>query len=643
MSKPTQNGPAPWVLASPLAALAILIAVASFFPDKRLWGINHLAYYPLALRVVAFAMIAVSFVPVVQRSLYSSLVTLVEFVRSHKSSAAIIVSAALVAGVAFYLLQSSSLLLGDGHLISKSYDKGLAGDMTMVPSSVANIIRYKRIEPGAALLYFLAAKAITGVTGVTPTQGIQIFNVLLGVIFTGVMLWIVVRSSLRPELRLWLGILVFTSGTTELFFGYVEYYTPLVFLGTFYVIALWRVLHGRGPIWLPIVLALVCAYVHVQAILLLPALGLVIVWRFAGRRRKAVLRYVTPTLVVLLALAVYVAAFLTSLKKYFLPLLQSEEVYGVLSPAHWADIANELLILFPAFALFLVLAVTGGDARGARSKKEAPDWFTQPVERHVAGLLLYPGVLYLVFFNPEIGMARDWDLFTILMFGMVPVALLLVNRLVLAGYERLPALAVPVFVMGAILVTAWIGVNASPVTSAERFEDILDYDQSRSDYSYETLSRHYFYHDRLAEAIGAQEKAVAISKNPRQIFNLSVLYKEYGDMENSNRLLQQILKNRPGMTAARHNLILQLFQRGRYQECGEVAREGIEIEPSYAMYHFFYGRCLLVAGRIDEGARSLATAKELGVPPEMEEQIEVIFAEIERMREQQQQQPGPRD
>ena len=45
------------LLYAPLILLFALIAAASFLPDKRLWGINHLAFHSPALRIVALSLI----------------------------------------------------------------------------------------------------------------------------------------------------------------------------------------------------------------------------------------------------------------------------------------------------------------------------------------------------------------------------------------------------------------------------------------------------------------------------------------------------------------------------------------------------------------------------------------------------------
>ena len=613
-------------------ALAVLVAAASLAPIPRLWGINHLAYFSVPMRLVALALVALSFMPPVAGKIHHWLMGCPAFPVAGRRSLVVIILLSLLAVAGFGTFQSGSLLLGDGHMIGSTYDKALDGDTTMKTSSVAKILKNKHIEPGAAILYLLGARGITAVTGGTGTEAIRLFNCLLGGLFVLTLLMVVLRGGLPAELRLWLAMLVFTSGAMELFFGYVEYYTPLILCGTLYVIASFRAAHRQGPLWLPVLLALACAFIHIQAILLFPSLMVLVVRRLVDR--DTVLKPLSLTLGGL-TVAAFAAAYLVPRSAAFLlPVVGNAETTGVLSLSHGLDLLNEILLLFPLTVLFGVMWMQGRRERPQPKKPggAATAWFTLPVEWHYSGMLLFPLLLFMVFFKPAIGMARDWDLFSLVVLGMVPVALLILNRFLAARPDGLRPVTGPALAVALVLAVSWIGVNASPVRSAARFADILTYESSRSGYSWETLARHYQVQQLLPEAIAAQKKAIAASGNPRLVVNLCVMFRDAGMVDDSKQLLRDLLVVNPTYWNARSILIRQLIIDQQFDEGVAEALEGIRVHPGLGGYHFYYGKIMLILGRFDEAEPALRKARRLGVPPSMAAEIERMLAALPGLR-----------
>jgi len=501
----------------------------------------------------------------------------------------------------------------------------------MNTSSVPKILKNKHIEPGAAILYLMGARGIIAVTGGSGTDAIRLFNCLLGGAFVLTLLMVVLRGGLAAELKLWLAILVFTSGAMELFFGYVEYYTPLILCGTFYVIASFRAVHRQGPVWLPVLLALACVFIHIQAILLLPSTMMLVVWRLVNR--DTVLKPLSLTLGGMTLVSFAPAYLVPRSAAYLLPVTGNAEATGVLSLSHGLDLLNEFLLLFPLAVLFGVMWIQARRDRPQPKKPEgAAAFFTLPVEWYFSGMLLLPSLLFVVLFKPEIGMARDWDLFSFVVLGMVPVALLVLNRFLAARPDGVRLVTGPALVIALVLGVGWIGVNASPVRSAARFADILTLESSRSDYSWETLARHYQEQQLLPEAIAAQQKAIAISGNPRQVVNLCVMFRDAGMVDDSKQLLRDLLVVNPTYWNARSILIRQLIIDQQFEEGIAQSLEGIRVDPKLGGYHFFYGKIMLILGRLDEAEPALGKARQLGVPPSMAAEIDRMLAALPGLR-----------
>jgi tetratricopeptide (TPR) repeat protein len=609
-----------------LLGLLVAIAAASFLPDKRLWGINHLAYFPVPVRAGALFVMAIGFIPVVSRAIYTLLVGVHGFLREHRTAATTLVAVAAVGSIfVFGAFQSSTLLLGDGEVIANNFTVGYRGDSTVVLETLGVINKNEPISPGTTTLHYVSSVFQTRLFGAAPTEALRFFSCFLGGIFVFLMLTVVFRSSLAAPLAIWVMVLVFSSGAMLLFFGYVENYAPVFVVGTIYVILGLRFIHGKARLWSPIVAFLLAVYSHVSGVLLGASLVFLIVTRVFGGSRM--LRVVTAVLVVLTCATVYLAGYYTRLGEYFLPLFPSQSSYSVLSPNHWIDIANELLLLAPALPLLVALWIVLWRGRGSTGTEGSPDeiesaptdqptpWLTRRDEWHFSILVLIPAMSYLLFFNPAIGLGRDWDLFTVTLFGLVPMLLLVINRTYTEGRVTPHRIVVPALIMGVVMTAAWIGVNAAPEKSTERFEHILAYQESRPDYAYEVLAKTYHDQGRLADAIRIQETASSISGNPRHYLMLAGYYREYGDIDASVQVLQRIIERRPEYRPARRELLVALFNHRRFEDVVTTAHAGMAYHPEDPFYYYYVGRGLIRLGRIDDGRAALLECQRLRPGP----------------------------
>jgi tetratricopeptide (TPR) repeat protein len=208
------------------------------------------------------------------------------------------------------------------------------------------------------------------------------------------------------------------------------------------------------------------------------------------------------------------------------------------------------------------------------------------------------------------------------------MSLLVINQII-AGQKTVPhTVTIPAAVMAFVLTAAWIGVNASPERSMNRFERILSYQEHLRDYAYETLATTYYHHGRLPDAIRAQEIATTISENPRRHFTLARYYKEYGDLETSFQVLEYIVEHHPRFRPARQTLVAALFQRGRFDEVIEVAGRGIQGDAREPAYYYYIGMSLVRLGRIEDGKAALLVAQQLQPDPPLSE---AIAAELRRL------------
>lgn len=592
-------------------ATGILVAVASFLPGVRLWGVNHLAFYSPAVRWAAVALIAASFVPPVARGIYSSLLSLARTLKHGGQVVEIaLVVIAVLSALVFARFSAATNLLGDGQLAADTIERAVeSGDL-------AGAVGDDRVEIGTNHLYYQAAKLAAGRFGRAAVDGIRFLNCILGTVFVYVFFGLLRQGAFSVTVRLWLLVLALFSGTMQLFFGYIEYYTPLVFLLFLYVLNSLLVLHGRARTWTSVVLLTLATVAHVQALVFLPSLVFLLarpLIKGDGERRAAI------ALAALTLVGAVVAGALAPFKQFYLPLLSSDEAPGVLSLAHWADIANELLLLMPALPL-AVVALWVGRGNDVTGEDDPEGWFTQPSEWRFVLLLVFACLVYLALFKPAIGMVRDWDLFAMTGLGLVPLALLALNRVSRRLDNPLDAagFAMPAIVLTVTLTTAWIGVNASPQRSVERFESMFAYDRVHAPYAYENLATFYHGSGDLPRAIERLETAVEISGNPRQRLALAMYLEENGDTRAAREQLIRILASRPEYGDARVLLLTILDAEGQYADVRTVANQGLEYDATNPQFWFHLGHSSIALGNIAEGVDALRRCLQLGAPAELQ-------------------------
>ncbi|MFH1313830.1 MAG: hypothetical protein ABIJ00_11480 [Candidatus Eisenbacteria bacterium] len=599
------------ILYVPLAFTFALVAVASFLPDKRLWGINHLAFYPVPIRLGTLGLIALSFVPGVARGLNSLLKAGIERLAAHSRRVVwVSIIIAIVATTIFVGFQSSTLLLGDGKLVADNFKHTFLSDTTMVTNNPLWILKGESIAKGATLLYYWFTKASFTVFSWPPLKAMRILNCLLG--------GILVLVFMRIPFKSWLATVALTSGTIELFFGYVENYTALMLFAVLYAVSGFILIQRKCATWLFAALACLVlgTFMHIQGILLAPSFALLLIWFLTYKRRKHVLTVVSPLLIALVLIGTYVAGALPGQGEHLLPVRASAGSTGILSSSHWLDVFNELLLLLPMFPVFVFMTVAL-----MRSRRY--------VEEHFALHLLVPCLLFLMVFDPKLGMARDWDLFTITSVGLISLAMLMAKRfLSRCRRSALSLVTTPVIVMSAALAVSWIGINSSEEKSTRRYESILSYDTTFGQYAYETLAKQYHDGHRLKEAITAMEKAVSFSYNSRLYILLSVYYRDDGQLVNAAGMLRPVLEHEPLNERVRSEMALILFRSQHYEELFDLAREGTEYHPDNPVFHAFYGKMLIALGRIEEGAEELLYLKRLNPPEEMAEDVDRILKQL---------------
>jgi tetratricopeptide (TPR) repeat protein len=621
-----------------LVGIVVLVGVASWLPRARLWGINHLAFYPPAWRIVLLAILGLSLIPRFGRYLYGSALRLYANLGSgvrHRRLAPALIS--IGATVMFLIFRSSTLLLGDGRLIADNLSHAFTDNSAATAHTARMILLHEPIAKGAFLLYCGAGSLMLPFKA-SSSAGIAVVSAVLGGLLTFILIRMLTKASISPAMRFWLATLALSSGSIQLMFGYVETYVPLVFFAVLYLASGSILIRRWSGRWIAATLAclLLAVFMHIMGLLLVPSFLLLLALhsgRFRSRRAES---WLAIGLAVFIVAGSVMAGTFTRLTRFCLPLVMSGNTVGLFSAEHWVDISNELMLLMPTFPVLVVMGILIRRSGAARNFEYQQVGFNEPtsafstrVEWYFAVMLLVPALVFLILFYPRLGMARDWDLFTLTAGGLVMIAMLTLRRgATLVSRSSVGILGPPAVVLSIVMTAAWVGINASETRSVRRYEAILSYDRTHPQYAYETLARHHYCEGRLDKAATAMDLAADVAYNPRLIILLSNYYREMQRPVEAIEMLRRVLRKQPDHEKARNELVMLLYEEGRYDALMEVARWGMLYHPEQPIYHDMYGRMLILGGRTDEGVKVLEACKRLNPHPKALRQIERILKHV---------------
>ena len=327
------------------------------------------------------------------------------------------VAAALLAGLIFWLARLRHLRWGDSYMLSVALS---------YPDLELRVI-YNWQAPLTVFLHQrlwqFVAQPLLGWSVETVYATISI---LCGIIFVYVLLSFTARLGRSPLEAVVLAGFVLTTGSIQLFFGYVENYT-IISLGLLVTLFLaWRTLQGElEPLWPVVGLSLTNAF-HPSTVFLWPGMVL-LVWLCQRRgyisTGKAWAQLVIPPLLIgggVFALMESgghgLSAFLGVDRPgggdglWFVPLFETTtrwQHYTMFSVAHILDWSNLHLLISP-FGLPIILTALLATHRFGLTL------FTRETDRDYALFLGVTSAMYLLLtwlWNPDYGGQKDWDLF----------------------------------------------------------------------------------------------------------------------------------------------------------------------------------------------------------------------------------------
>ncbi|MBN1993558.1 MAG: hypothetical protein JW953_12735 [Anaerolineae bacterium] len=298
-------------------------------------------------------------------------------------------------------------------------------------------------------------------------------SIICGIGFVYLLLTFLAQLGRTPLESAVLAGLLLTTGSMQLFFGYVENYT-IVSLGLLLTLFLaWRALRGDlQPVWPVLALALSNGF-HPSTVFLWPGM-LVLIWLCWKRNYVSVAGGLAQTILPPLLVGAGVFALMESGGHglsallsddrpgggdgiWFVPLFATTTVwqhYTMFSVAHLLDWLNEHLLISPfGLPLIMLTLITVSRFRVAV--------FDRPADKDYGYFLSVTAALYLLLtwvWNPDYGGRQDWDLFAPSAFVYTLLAGYLWVR-VLVNRDKLKEGSLFIMAVAFLHAAAWIFTN----------------------------------------------------------------------------------------------------------------------------------------------------------------------------------------
>lgn len=564
----------------------------SFFPASRLWGINHLAYFPLWVRLfftLTGLLILLPWINSKTHKLLNRFLSLLQKILSKKE----------VLGYAFFstifmfffwLLRSRTHFLGDGyavisHLESEQYLR----------------TGFEPLEIFSHLYIYKFLKLFFSPTAEFVYAGL---SVLAGGVFVFVLFFLTKALSEDKLDRLLIFSMFIFSGATELFLGYAENYT-LLYVSIFaYLYFSLRYLQGKAKLFLPVFFSLLSIGFHLSSVSLLPSLAFLFILKNKEEGGIFGIKKAVPLIFILTSVAgiliYYVWSINPVLLEIFVPVFKGQPYaasYTLFSFPHLLDILNQHLLLSSAgIILLLVMILT---YKGIIE-------FKDPIISFLV-IVSITQFAYHFLVDPKFGAPRDWDLFSSVALGYTLLGVYLFIKFVQS--KRYPALII-IFV-AFLTALPWFLLNANSEKGINRFKDILDLDLKRSWSGRYTLADYYHKQKNFVEY---KETMAQLNKAfpEDSLLRRAETYKELGELDKAIGLLKKAIEINPSFYWAYNDLGVIYLKQGKTDQALDEFEKVIRLNPHSFIFHVNMGRALLAKGELQKALAEFNKARKLG-------------------------------
>lgn len=566
--------------------------ISSFFPKSRLWGIDHLAYFPLWVRFVFTLLGLVILFPRVNSRVYKLLEQILSFFQKILPKKEVLTALLLsvIAMFFFWLLRTRTHFLGDGYaLISHLESEQYLRTGFEVFEIYIHLYLYKFLQ----LFFAPSAESVYA--------GLSIFA---GGVFVFILFFLTKALSEDRFDRLLIFSIFILGGATELFLGYAENYTLVYVSLLAYLYFSLRYIQGRTKIYMPIFFCALATGLHFSSGYFFPSLFFL----FALKKKKVELvftiRKAIPYLLVLAFLFVlailYVWRLNPALSEIFVPLFKGRPYapdYTLFSVPHLLDIINQHLLLSPVGIILLVSLVIVFKNR-LRCKNLIISFLL---------IVFLSQISYHFIIDPKLGAGRDWDLMSNLALGYTPLGVYLFINLIKSRRYSSIALIFTAF----LCTLPWLLLNAGTSAGINRFRNLLDIDVKKSLNGRYGLAKYYNQQNMLAMAKAINVEIFELFPED-SLSRLAQSYRIQGNFDKAIQLLEKAIEINPSFGGAYNQLGLIYLSQRKADEALAEFQKAIRANPFNANAHINLGYALISKGRYQEALDESKKAVKLG-------------------------------
>jgi len=395
-------------------------------------------------------------------------------------------------------------------------------------------------------------------------------------------------------------MVILSLGSSQLFFGYVESYTLLYLFAVWYLFLAFRPEGKEAGFGLLTIIYLLAGFSHMAGIILIVSYIFLANDKFGAHPKRLL---ILPGLLVVSLLPLLIPAGLSrllgveetrTLSGYFLPIV--DETYGVISPLHLFDILNQFLLVAPVGLMILPFL-----PRIIRPSKR----------RLLAWSMFLPAGLFILLFNPELTMARDWDLLSVPMaICIIPFFFVIFESLAddsqaaLLRLTSLPLIAI-------VITSSWVMLNNHTRGHLRRAEYILDHAVKNKCYGCELLAYYYASHDDHENELRVLQKIDPAERTARVYGKISQDLYILGHRDEAYQVAQTgvNMENRTNLNAVMAGVTA--FERGEYNKAIYFLRVSSVMVPDDLHSLCKLGDALFMADSLEEAIQVFSKAMAL--------------------------------
>jgi|GEM_PF-374779 len=600
--------------------LLSLLWISSFFPERRLWGIDHWAYFPLWLRTAVIILAFLVFIPKVNKKLQilfkQSVVVGFSFLTERRKQLGYLV-VACASFLVFYLLRTKTHLLGDGFQILESIN---AGTLSVNWS-----------QPLAIWTYLSSFDLLNQIFHLDGAAVYAIVSYLSGIIYVIFALRMAILLGKNSSTRLFMFLILILMGSTQLFFGYAEHY-PLLCSGILiYLFYSLKYLRREAKILVPVIIFFILIPLHFSSLYLFPSILFLFFFNGEGKDLAHIFRNKrTPValfflLLIFAGLVLYIRKYNWYAFSYFVPLLHGGYTgpdYTLFSSSHILDFLNQQLLISPAgLALFLIFLILKPRPLGIKDR--------------TFQFLLIVSVAQLLFnflINPGLGAPRDWDLFASVGLGYTVLALYFFSRFTgscgIPPDPKVGYLKLNLIIVALLFTLPWILINANPDMSVARFRNLLDLDPKKSRNGHFILAG-YFDGIGKTEDVGRENRMIKEKFPEVEPVNQGLALLLKGDLEQAYQRFTRAIQISPNFAEAHAGLARYYFKTGNLQKSEMELKKALELKPDYRSAYANLGDVYMQKGEFEKAENSYKRSVKLGEDhPKVLNNLGILYAQF---------------